>query len=71
MSVGSSLPVNTRTVLNTESAAAFTHHMVEIRGNHSTTSHVVRASAANQFDEPGPAEARAIDKVLRLPKLNQ
>jgi len=64
-----SIPINSRTVLNAESAAAFTQHMAEIRGNHSTTSHVVRASAAKQFDEPGPAESRAIDKVLSLPKL--
>lgn len=70
-SPGDSLPRNARTIINAESSASFSQHMTEIRGNHSTTSHVVRASAANQYDEPGPAEARAVDKVLRLPKLDQ
>ena len=61
------LPTNARTLLHAESAASHTQHMTEIRANAAVTTNIVRASAAKQFDEPGPAEARAIDKVLRLP----
>lgn len=61
--------VNTLNILHTESAGAFTQHMSEIRANAAVTNHVVRASAAKQFDEPTPAQARAVDKILNLPKL--
>lgn len=61
------IPTNVKTALQTEQIAAHTQHMTEIKATRAVTNGVVRTSAARQFDEPGPAEARAVDKVLRLP----
>ena len=61
MSIGN----NTLSVLHTESASAHTQHMATVRSNHAATNHIVRASAAKQFDEPSPIQAKAVEKVLR------
>lgn len=53
--------------LRYESSGAHAQHMAEIKASRGVTNHIVRASAAKYFDEPTPAAARAIDKVLRLP----
>lgn len=64
-----SLPDNVRTIIETESAAAHTQQMLECRGSRSVSNALVRFSAAKQYDEPSPAQARSIDKILRLPKI--
>ena len=66
---GCSLPKNVLTILHSESAGAHTQHMAGIKANKGLTNHIVRASAAKQFDEPSPAQARAVDKVLQLPAI--
>lgn len=63
----SDLPANVRTVLKAESAGAHTQHMTEAKSNISNSANIVRHSAARMVDEPSPASARAIDKILRLP----
>ena len=50
-----------------ESAAGHSQHMREIQASRGVTNATLRASAVKQYDEPGAAESRAIDKVLRLP----
>lgn len=50
-----------------ESAARHSQHMGEIQASRGVTNATLRASAVKQYDEPGAAESRAIDKVLRLP----
>ena len=62
------LPVNVRTLLLNEQAQAQTHLLVEGRANFQTAGNYLRLSAAKSTDEPSPQSARAIDKVLRLPK---
>ena len=56
-------------ILREESAAAFTQHAAEIRANASNTNNLARLSSVRQFDEPSPARARSINKILALPKL--
>jgi len=63
-----SLPPNVKSLIDTESAAGHTQLMLEARGSRQISNGIVRFSAAKQFDEPSPASARSIDKVLRLPK---
>ena len=61
------LPMNVKTTLLTEAAAAQTHLLMEGRANFQTAGNYLRLSAAKTTDEPSAASARAIDKVLRLP----
>ena len=63
------LAVNVKTVICAESAAAHTQQMLEARGSRGVSNSIVRFSAAKQYDEPSPQQARAIDKILRLPKV--
>lgn len=65
-----SFPPNIKTALQTESIAAHSQHMQEIKASRGVTNAIARASSVKQFDEPGPAASRAIDKVLRLPTPN-
>ena len=64
----SSLPPNVLTLLKESSASAHTQHMHEATSNISNSNNIVRHSAARMIDEPSPQQARAIDKILRLPK---
>ena len=61
------IPANIKTLLQSESVGAHSQHLPEIKSSRGVSNAVVRFSAAKQFDEPTPASARAIDKVLRLP----
>ena len=65
------MPANLKAHIQYESASAHTQLMTEARGGRSISNALVRYSAAKQFDEPNPAEGRAIDKVLRLPKFTK
>lgn len=51
-----------------ESAMAHSNHMASIKANIGNSNSIVRHTVARQLDEPSPAEARSIDKILRLPK---
>ena len=62
------LPPHVKAVINAESAAAHTQQMLECRGSRGVSNSIVRFSAAKQYDEPSPTQARAIDKILRNPK---
>lgn len=61
------LPDDVCVALETEAQGAHTQHMQEMRTNVSHANNIVRLSVARQLDEPSPAEARAVDKILRLP----
>ena len=61
------IPDNILASLRSESAAAHTQHMTEIKSNIANSNNIVRHSMARQVDEPSPQQARAIDKILRLP----
>jgi len=63
----SGLPDRVRTVLRSEASGAHTQHMNESKSNISSSNNIVRHSAARMIDEPSPQQARAIDKILRLP----
>lgn len=64
----SKLPPRVHALLKTESAGAHTQHMAEAKSNISNSNSIVRHSAARMVDEPTPAAARSIDKILRNPK---
>lgn len=61
------MPPNLKSHIQYESAARHSQHMGEIQASRGVSNAILRFSAAKQYDEPGPAESRAIDKVLRLP----
>jgi hypothetical protein len=66
------LPANIRTTLIHRSTGNQTQHLAKIKASRGVSSAIVRAAAAKQYDEPSPQQARAIAKILRLPKqLNQ
>lgn len=60
---------NLKALIEAESASGHSQQMLECRGSRGVANALVRFSAAKQYDEPGPAQARAIDKILRLPKV--
>lgn len=62
------IPANVKTKLQASSHANHITHMAEARANITSSNNVVRHSAARMVDEPSPQQARAIDKILRLPK---
>lgn len=62
-----SLPPNIQAQLRAESMGAHTQHMFDAVSNISNSNNIVRHSAARMVDEPSPQQARAIDKILRLP----
>ena len=61
------LPPNVRTALLAKQSQTATAINAETRINIQTASNYVRLSLAKSTDEPSPASARAVDKVLRLP----
>ncbi len=58
---------NLKSHLQYESAARHSQHMSEIQASRGVVNATLRASAVKQYDEPGVAESRAVDKILRLP----
>lgn len=54
-------------VLRVSSRGAHVNHMTSVKANVASSNNIVRHSAARKVDEPSPATARSIDKVLRLP----
>lgn len=62
------LPPNIMATLRSESMASHTQHMFDAISNIANSNNIVRHSAARMIDEPSPQQARAIDKILRLPK---
>lgn len=61
------LPARVAAVLRTESVGAHTQHMHEAKSNIASSNNITRHSAARMVDEGSPANARAVDKILRLP----
>ncbi len=61
------IPANVLTKLESNFHGAHSLHMAESKSNVRSANNIVRHSAARMFDEPPPATARAIDKILRLP----
>ena len=53
--------------LKYESSAGHSQHMREIQASRGVLNATLRASSVKQYDELGPTESRAVDKVLRLP----
>lgn len=62
------IPPNVKTLLHSVTHGAHTQHMVDTKANFASSNNIVRHSAARMVDEPSPQQARAIDKILRLPK---
>ena len=62
------IPANVKTKLQSSSHGAHIGHMAEAKSNVASSNNIVRHSAARMVDEPSPQQARAIDKILRLPK---
>jgi len=63
------LPPRVKALLKTESIGAHTAHMADVKANAANSGNIARHSVTRQLDEPSPAQARAIDKILRLPKV--
>lgn len=63
------LPDNVFTHLVAKSAHAHSALMKESIGNFQNTNNLVRLVTTRMLDEIGPAESRAIDKVLQLPNV--
>lgn len=62
------LPPRMKTHLRGEAYGAHTSRLHDSLSNIKSANNIVRHSAARQVDEPSPQQARAIDKILRLPK---
>lgn len=62
------LPPNVKSKLQTSAHVIQQDQMMRSRENVMSSNNIVRHSAAKQMDEVGPETARAIDKILRLPK---
>ena len=62
------IPTNVKTKVQSASHANHALLMGESRANVQSSNNIVRHSAARMIDEPSPQQARAIDKILRLPK---
>lgn len=62
------IPANVKTKIQAASHSAHQVHMADVKANVASSNNIIRHSAARQIDEPGPAQARAIDKILRTPK---
>jgi len=61
------LPPRLKAHLKSEMIGAHSQHMADAKANVSSANNIVRHSAARMIDEPSPQQARAIDKILRLP----
>lgn len=62
-----SIPANVMTRLEHNFHSSHSLHMTEAKSNIRSANNIVRHSSAKMFDEPTPQQARAIDKILRLP----
>jgi hypothetical protein len=62
------IPPNVKTKLEANFHGLHTIHSAEAKSNVRSANNIVRHSSARMFDEPTPQQARAIDKILRLPK---
>ena len=61
------IPANVKTKIQSSSHTAHVRRMNESSANIASANNLVRHSAARGVDEPSPQQARAIDKILRLP----
>lgn len=62
------LPANVKTKIQATSHLSHKILFNESTANAQSSNNIVRHSAARMVDEPSPQQARAIDKILRLPK---
>ena len=62
------LPECVKAHLKSESVSAQTFIMTELKGNVQNSNNLGRLMTLKKYDELGSAEARAVDKVLALPK---
>lgn len=62
------IPANVKTKIQSRMHDAHSVHMADIKANVASSNNIARHSATRQIDEPSPQQARAIDKILRLPK---
>ena len=61
------IPRNVKTILQSRAVSLHQTGMAIQRANARQNSNYLRAGAARQTDEPGPATSAAIKKVLQLP----
>jgi hypothetical protein len=62
-----SLPHNVKTLIKAQAHLAHQKHNGSVRSGIGHANRTLRAVAIKAADEPGAAESRAVDKVLRLP----
>jgi len=62
------LPANVTTAIKSRSIQSHTVDMRNGSTNIRSANNIVRHSVAKFLDEPTPASARAIDKILRTPR---
>lgn len=62
------IPANVKTKHQARFHAGHGLTMTESRSNIQSSNNIARHSSTRMIDEPSPQQARAIDKILRLPK---
>jgi hypothetical protein len=62
------LPIRLRSAIKSRSIQTHTNQMRLSSGNIMAANNIVRHSVAKYIDEPSPATARSIDKILRTPR---
>jgi hypothetical protein len=61
------LPPNVKSKIQASFHSQHSLLMGESKGNVQSSNNVARHSSTRMLDEPSPQQARAIDKILRLP----
>ena len=62
-----SIPENVLSSLLSETVAAQSLHMNEVKANSGNSNNLTRLMTAKKYDELGSTESRAVEKVLGLP----
>lgn len=62
------LPPNVKTKIQSRFHSGHSLTMLESKSNVQSSNNIARHSSTRMIDEPSPQQARAIDKILRLPK---
>lgn len=62
------IPANVKTKIQSRFHSAHSLHFEELKSNVASSNNIARHSSTRMIDEPSPQQARAIDKILRLPK---
>ena len=61
------IPKRLKAQLKSGGHSGYINHMRGVRASVHNSNNLLRHVVVRSFDEPGSVEARAVDKVLRLP----